>query len=231
MLIAEEYVEAVRIRIGAAGPSEPVQCARCGKCLLDSAGAHAACCGISEATRGHYGVVKQIFNRVQQCDPTAETEVFGLIPGTDLRPADILTQVLGNCHTALDVGITSPDALHAGLDCTVSMFDKKVRFYGPHLGALERQNIEYQPLVWSSYGRPHSRTLTVLRTLCKRISRRRGTTTARAVFSSLPPPSPRRFGDVLRSKFLVAGQGRPTTVMELSTSPRGFLYSRRKYIL
>ena len=111
--------------------------------------------------------------------------MFGLIPGTDLRPADILTQVLGNCHTALDVGITSPDALHAGLDCTVSMFDKKVRFYGPHLGALERQNIEYQPLVWSSYGRPHSRTLTVLRTLCKRISRRRGTTTARAVFSGL----------------------------------------------
>ena len=185
LLSCEEFLEAVRIRLGCAGPTECVPCARCGETLFDSSGSHAACCAIAESTRGHYGVVKQVLGRVQQCDPSAETEVLGLIPGTDLRPADILTQALGNCLTALDVGITSPDARYAGLDCTESMVQRKLEHYRSHLPTLERQNIEYIPLVWSSYGRPNARTVTVLRTLSKRISRRRGTTTAQAVYQSL----------------------------------------------
>ena len=92
VLSNEEFLETVRVRLGCAGPTEPVPCARCGECLFDSAGSHAACCAIAESTRGHYGVVKQLLSRVQQCDPSAETEVAGLIPGTNLRPADILTQ-------------------------------------------------------------------------------------------------------------------------------------------
>ena len=153
--------------------------------LFNSSGSHAACCAIAESTRGHYGVVKQVFNRVQQCDPSAETEVCGLIPGTDLRPADILTQAFGNSLTALDIGITSPDARYAGYDCTESMVQRKLDHYGPHLSTLERQNIEYIPLVWSSYGRPNARTVSVLRTLSKRIARRRGTITAQAVYHGL----------------------------------------------
>ena len=123
--------------------------------------------------------------RVLQCDPTAETEVPGLIPGTDLRPADILTQAFGNSLTALDIGITSPDARYAGYDCTESMVQRKLEHYGPYLNTLERQNIEYMPIVWSSYGRPNARAVSVLRTLSKRISRRRGTVTAEAVYQSL----------------------------------------------
>ena len=113
------------------------------------------------------------------------TEVAGLIPGTNLRPADILTQALGNGLLALDVGITSPDAHYASSDCTQSMVDRKLEHYGEHLSVLEQQNIEYTPLVWSSYGRPHARAVSVLRTLSKKISRRRGTVTAQAVYHSL----------------------------------------------
>ena len=185
LLTNEEFLEAIRIRLGCAGPTEPVPCARCGEMLFDSSGSHAACCAIAESTRGHYGVVKQILSRVLICDPSAETEVPGLIPGIDLRPADILTQALGSGLTALDVGITSPDALYAGLDCTESMVQRKLEHYSSHLPTLERQNIEYIPLVFSSYGRPNARTVTILRTLSKRISRRRGTVTAQAVYHSL----------------------------------------------
>ena len=185
VLSNEEFLEAVRVRLGCAGPTEPVPCARCGECLFDSGGSHAACCAIAESTRGHYGVVKQLLSRVQQCDPSAETEVAGLIPGTNLRPADILTQALGNCLSAIDVGITSPDSRYAGLDCTQSMVDRKLEHYSQHMDVLERQNIEYMPLVWSSYGRPHARAVSVLRTLSKKISRRRGTVTAQAVYHSL----------------------------------------------
>ena len=129
--------------------------------------------------------VTQLLPRFKQCDPTAESAVTGLIPGTDLRPADILTQALGNTVTALDVGITSPDSIRAGTDCAASMFQRKMEYYRPYFGVLEQQNIEYIPLTWSSYGRPHSSTVTVLRTLSKRISRRRGTTTAAAVYHSM----------------------------------------------
>ena len=175
VLAEDEFVEAVRVRLGAAGPTDPVPCARCGTELLDSSGSHAACCAIAEATKGHYSVEGMVLSAAQQCDPSAEHEVAGLIPGTRLRPADVLTTALGHATTALDVGICSPDAQHAGADCVQAMFQRKLDYYGPHLGVLERQNIEYLPLIWSSYGRPHARTVAVLRTLSNRIARRRGT--------------------------------------------------------
>ena len=180
-----EFVEAVRIRLGAAGPPDPTPCAICGKALLDSGGAHASCCAGAEATRGHYAVAKLVHNAACTCDPSAETEVPDLIPGTDLRPADVLTTALGNGMTSIDVGICSPYAQNAGSDCTVSMFQRKMFKYGPHLEALSRQNIEYLPLIWSSFGRPHARTISVLRTLSKRISRRRGAACPAEVFQHL----------------------------------------------
>ena len=81
-----------------------------------------------------------------------------LIPGTDLRPADILTSALSNAYTALDVSICSPHACEAGADCTLSRVQAKHQHYGPHLDSLLRQNISYCPVVWSAYGRPHPDT-------------------------------------------------------------------------
>ena len=60
-------------------------------------------------------------------------EVPGLIPGTDLRPADVLTSALGNAYTA---PICSPHALEAGTDCTQSRVEAKLEYYGLHLAAL-----------------------------------------------------------------------------------------------
>ena len=57
-------------------------------------------------------------------------EVPGLILGTDLRAADVLTSALGNAYTALDVSICSPHALEAGTDCTQSRVEAKLEYYG-----------------------------------------------------------------------------------------------------
>ena len=110
-LEADEYVDSVRFRLGCAGPAEPTTCAACNSGILDTGAAHASCCALGEATRGHNAVSSLIHAAAQQCDHTSEMEVPGLIPGTDLRPADVLTSALGNAYTALDVSICSPHAM------------------------------------------------------------------------------------------------------------------------
>ena len=94
-LEADEYVDSVRFRLGCAGPAEPVTCSACNTGILDTGAAHASCCALGEATRGHNAVTSLLHEAAHQCDHTAEMEVPGLIPGTDLRPADILTSALG----------------------------------------------------------------------------------------------------------------------------------------
>ena len=115
-----------------------------------------------------------MFDAAALVDPLTELEAAGLVPGTLLRPADVLTGALGAGLTALDIGIASPDAANAGDDCVASMYARKVDYYEPHNDVLDRQNIGYQPLVWSAYGRPHPRTTAILRTLATRLARRRG---------------------------------------------------------
>ena len=177
-LDADEYVDSVLFRLGCAGPAEPITCAACNSGILDTGAAHASCCALGEATRGHNAASSLIHAAAQQCDHTSEMEV----PGTDLRPADVLTSALGNAYTGLDVSICSPHALEAGTDCTQSRVEAKLEYYGPHLPALLRQNT---PIVWSAYGRPHLDTLTVLRSLSKSIARKRNIASAEVVFHRL----------------------------------------------
>ena len=184
-LEADEYVDSVRFRLGCAGPAEPTTCAACNSGILDTGEAHASCCALGEATRGHNAVSSLIHAAAQQCDHTSELEVPGLIPGTVLRPDDVLTSALGNAYTALDVSICSPHASEAGVDCTQSRVEAKLEHYGPHLPALLRQNISYILIVWSAYGRPHPDTLTVLRSLSKSIARKRNIASAEVVFHRL----------------------------------------------
>ena len=54
------------------------------------------------------------------------------------------------------------------------MFRSKSTYYEPYRDSLDRQNITYLPLIWSAFGRPHAQTSSTLRTLCKRLMRRRG---------------------------------------------------------
>ena len=137
----EVCVDSVRLRLGCAGHCEPVPCAACQNGSLDTGAAHATCCALGEATRGHNAVTALVHAAAQFCDCTAEMEVPGLIPGTDLRPADVLTSDLGNSHTALDISICSPHAQQAGSDCTQTRHGAKLAYYGPHLPSLLCQNM------------------------------------------------------------------------------------------
>ena len=169
-----EYVTAVRLRLGAAGPDEPAVCGYCGTSLLEASGAHALCCANSVV--GHNAIRNELHAAASMCDPSAEIEPLGLVPShPTLRPADVFTSaaVYGRL-AALDVGVSSPDAAGAGDDCTHAMVVEKRRTYVPHLDALRRAGIQYQPMVWSAYGRPHPDTTRVLVTIARAVARRRG---------------------------------------------------------
>ena len=140
---SEDYVEAIRLRLGVAGPVDAIPCALCGVVPMEPSGAHALCCARAESTRGHNNVTRQLAEEVATVDPGMEIEPMGLVPGTQLRPADILTGALGNGLVALDIGIASPDAMGAGHDCTQSMADRKTIKYEPHRAVLDRQNVTY----------------------------------------------------------------------------------------
>ena len=133
VLEPEEYVDSVRLRLGCTRPCEPVPCAACQSWSLDTGAARATCCALDEATRGHNAVTALVHAAAQSSDCTAETEVPGLIPGTDLRPADVLTSALGNSYTALDISICSPHALQAGSDCAQNRLEAKLAWPTPPL--------------------------------------------------------------------------------------------------
>ena len=98
--------------------------------------------------------------------PLTETEGPGLVPGTELGPAGVLT---------------SPHAQQDGPDCTQSRLAAKLARYGPHLSLL-RQNIFYTPSFGVPVGDPHQDTATVLRSLSKSIVRKRNFVSAEAAF-------------------------------------------------
>jgi hypothetical protein len=174
-LKTDEYVEAVRLRLGSAGPTEPTTCSICGK-LADTAGAHYLLCAQAEATRGHNAVRRCVHELACTSDPSAEMEPLGLIPSAPtLRPADVLTTATCNgLAAALDVGITSPHCGAAGNDCLASMYERKRGTYAPHFNELSANGITYNPIVWSAYGRPHEAAIAAIKAMARRTARRRG---------------------------------------------------------
>ena len=132
---------------------------------------------ISRARRGMRRVgAREVHGLAAITDPAAEREAIGLIPShPTLRPADILTTAtVSGRSTAFDVSITSPDCGTAGDDCCQSMYEHKQAKYAPHLNELERNGIDYIPIVWSAYGRPHEAAVAAIRTMARRTARRRG---------------------------------------------------------
>jgi len=170
----EEFVEAVRLRLGDGGPSEPVACRSCKDGLLDTSGSHALCCALGEATRGHNAVRNSLHETTKSGDSSAETEPLGLIPSVaTLRPADVFTSAAAPGRlSALDVGICSPEAADVGADRTESTKLRRLPDFAPHLSALERQSIVYTPVNWSCFGRPHSAITAALRNMCRQAARR-----------------------------------------------------------
>ena len=157
-LEADEYVDSVRFRLGCAGPAEPTTCAACNSGILDTGAAHASCCALGEATRGHNAVSSRFMQLAQQCDSHApSSEVPGLIPhGFKARTSSPSALGTPTLHRTCPSAPRTPEA---GVDCTQSRVEAKLEHYGPHLPALLRQNISCTPIVWSAYGRPHPDTL------------------------------------------------------------------------
>ena len=174
VLAENDFTTAVRLRLGSAGPDEPIICANCGG-VFGPTGAHALLCACGPSTAGHNHLRDTIHSFAIAVDPSATLEVPGLIPSHPaLRPADIFTSAASRRQAALDVGVVSPDAQGAGDDCVEAMHERKLRRYAPHMRELERGGIDYVPLVWSAYGRAHPRATTFTRLLAHRIARRRG---------------------------------------------------------
>ena len=78
-----------------------------------------------------------------------------------LTPAAIPGRV-----AVLDVGVTSPAAAF-GEDATKAMYRRKVQEREGERPELEAQNIEYRPLVWTCFGRPHQAATDALKLLEK----------------------------------------------------------------
>ena len=123
----DEYVEAVRVRLGAGGPATCKVCSCCGVRTLDRAGAHASCCAPGESTRGHNATRDILYEFASHADPSAAKEPEFLIPSRPRdRPADVLTSAVPGCVAALDVGVASPAAAAAGDDAAQAMRIRKL---------------------------------------------------------------------------------------------------------
>ena len=170
----EEFAEAVRIRLGAGGPTEAIECRNCGNARLDSAGIHASKCCIGEATVGH-NLVKEIIHKfAARADAHAELEPPHLVRSRPAdRPADILTAATGRL-SALDVGITSSALSAAGADAAEAMWRKKTKEREPIRDELEQSGIIYTPLVWTHHGRAHEQANTAIKAIARSVARRWG---------------------------------------------------------
>ena len=171
------YVDAVRLRLGAAGGPPDTICHVCGRPGMVG-GAHALCCAPGPSTRGHNEARDCLLALARRGDPHAEPEALGLLPAAPgLRPADVLTSAAGgNNLVALDVGVASPDSQAAvqNGDGLEAMRKRKAGVYAPVADTMRDSGLEYRPMPWSCWGREHADTTEVLVMLCRRAARRRG---------------------------------------------------------
>ena len=164
------------MRLGASGPLDEVAtCGLCGRAQLDTAGGHASCCSLGEATARHNAVRDCIFRFACEADPATELEPENLAPSQPrAHTADVLIPAaVPACVAALDVGVVSL-AAHPDADAAEAMFTRKREEREPIRAELEQQNIRYRPIVWTAYGRPHAEAMAAMMGIAKRAARRRG---------------------------------------------------------
>ena len=115
-LDADEYVDSVRFRLGCAGPRNPSPAPPATPAFWTRARRTPPA---ALWARPRVVTTPSPLSYTQPHNSATTPQVPGLIPGTDLRPADVLT-------SALDVSICSPHALEAGTDCTQSRVEAKL---------------------------------------------------------------------------------------------------------
>jgi len=177
----------VRLRLGCGGPEEPAVCGNCNAAILGINGEHCLLCASGESTRGHNRIRDELHSMAKPIDSSAETEPEGLIPSHPrLRPADILTGAFHNGRlAAVDVGVICPSAAGAGLDCVVTMEERKRERMAPLAQELEAAGVEYRPFAVSCWGRLHPNAEQMLANLSKRMARRDGTASQSAMLIRL----------------------------------------------
>ena len=168
----DEFSDAVRVRLGAKFIDDVAPCERCGK-LLSSNAAHALCCALPDATRGHNRVRDKVHDLVSIADPSASREAPELVTSfPTIRPADIFTETaLPGGRTALDIGVATPGTCTAGNDCCDSMWSERFHHYREALPEMAGSGIHYVPLIFSCYGRAHPEAACMLENLAKRAAR------------------------------------------------------------
>jgi hypothetical protein len=181
---SDDYVLAVRARLGIAVGSEAHVCGNCGIKVIDNDGIHIFTCAGGEATKGHTRVRDIVHDLALQADPAAETEPVALAASQPtLRPADVLCTMGGAGQlVAIDVGITHPQSADGDIDACSLYYNKKLAKYAKIIPELEAQGILYKPMIWSSWGRPHEETVVLLRRLSERAARRKGLVSGKALF-------------------------------------------------
>ena len=176
-LADEDFVLNLQARLGAEIAPEDAMCRLCGE-PLDSSAAHSMCCAKGESTKGHYAVVSALLDGIATVDPSARTEVQGLV-STPERPADILTEVaIPGKLAALDICIAAQDACAAGPDACASAYRRKTTHYRHLLPELRRAGVVFQPMVWSAEGRPHPAATRVMDCVTRRVRARKGSDVA-----------------------------------------------------
>ena len=168
----EDFILAIQHRLGANILSDVVRCRVCGQ-ILDVKCNHACNCAQSQATIGHYRAINELVSGFRLSDAGVQTEVRGLIPNSNRRPADVLTAAaVPGRFTALDINITSAHAAYAGRDAVTEGHNRKLEEYRNVIRYLHEQGIVFRPLVWSSEGLPHSTVPRVLAFAAQQASRK-----------------------------------------------------------
>ena len=171
----DEFVTAVRLRLGARITDEPAVCIQCGVDMGCDC-RHALCCARGAGNRGHDKVRDTTHSFAELADPSACIEPLGLVPSAPtLRPADVFTSAaIPGRMAALDVGVACPDAAAATDDACDAMQRRKLDEHAPYLAELADEGVVYRPLVFSCWGRPHPEALELLAALAAAAARRQG---------------------------------------------------------
>ena len=122
-LASHDYALAVRTMLGAPVLIDPVLCGGCGRHVLDLQGKPALCCMGSATMTGHSRVRDTIAMWLAMADAGTVTEPWP-VPGSESQAGRHLDA--GDGFLACDVGIASPEASGAGLDCVESMRVRKL---------------------------------------------------------------------------------------------------------
>ena len=131
----------------------------------------------------HDRIRDKIFREAQQASLNSTKEMPRLIPGRQLRPADIfIPQWLDGRKIAFDVSVISPTQealLHRAADTSAAAIEsRKATKIRAHFDNCRAEGIFFQPLVVESFGGWDNEAVTFLKKIATQDARRWGKSSA-----------------------------------------------------